>query len=420
MKGILKKVGTAVLALSLFSGAAAATMTACNFFGQEEDPNPGIVNPVDPDDNKEPDDPVIIEPDDPDDEKDPEENPDEKPDEKPDDEKEPDKDPDDEQNPDENPDKDPDENPDDEKDPDDEQGPEKPTRDELLEAEDAIEGYKLNNSGDDFVRDENGNPIKFFKTDEIYDTVMERLDKPATATITTPLKYGYYGEYSSVDVLCANYNSSEKTYTIISLCEYEKTGLENPKTLSVVTFPMDIDAADKKFSKLEEQIAEWKPKNIEDERFDYKVSNLDYDKEEYFTIDVDQDDKEFLDKCVDLAYLDDQKPQNALILFQNRSEEFPAFDIGSHIKIDIKIITFDDSEILIDNREVRSSSVIGDGWVRNIMNYEKDQEEGHTYVVMLENGSKTITNVDKIEYNENLIEDIKDANQKSKNSSREL
>lgn len=411
MKGILKKVGTAVLALSLFSGAAAATMTACNFFGQEEDPNPGIVNPVDPDDNKEPDDPVIIEPGDPDDEKDPEEKPDENPDEKPDDEKEPDKDPDDEQNP--------DENPDDEKDPDDEQGPEKPTRDELLEAEDAIEGYKLNNSGDDFVRDENGNPIKFFKTDEIYDTVMERLDKPISDTITAPLKDGFYGRYSSVDVLCANYNSSEKTYTIISLCEYEKTGLENPKTLSVVTFPMDIEVADNKFSKLEEQIAEWKPKNIEDERFDYKVSNLDYDKEEYFTIDVDQDDKEFLDKCVDLAYLDDQKPQNALILFQNSSDESSGYDIGIHNRIDIKVITFGD-EISIDNREIRSSAQIGIGWVENVMNYEKDKEEGHTYVVLQKNSVKTITNVDKIEYNENLIEDIKEANQKSKISSREL
>ena len=48
------------------------------------------------------------------------------------------------------------------------------------------------------------------------------------------------------------------------------------------------------------------------------------------------------------------------------------------------------------------------------MNYEKDIQDGHTYVVIQENGSELITNVDKIDYNEDISKSIQNAKQKSK------
>ncbi len=44
------------------------------------------------------------------------------------------------------------------------------------------------------------------------------------------------------------------------------------------------------------------------------------------------------------------------------------------------------------------------------MNYEKDIQAGHTYAVLRKMGSKTLLNVDIIEYNEKLMESIRVAN----------
>ncbi len=74
------------------------------------------------------------------------------------------------------------------------------------------------------------------------------------------------------------------------------------------------------------------------------------------------------------------------------------------------VVTFNNSQISIDRRKIYSSMQIGDGWVRNVMNYEKDIQAGHTYAVLRKMGSKTLLNVDIIEYNEKLMESIRVAN----------
>lgn len=408
-KGFLKKLGTIVLGAFMAVSTIGFTvgLTACNF---DDDNDHEIVTPVpdqEPDDPIiDPDDPSIEDPDDgkqdPDDGKEDPENP---PIEEPED---PDKeDPDDGK---EDPDNPPIEEPEEPVNP---PEPDKPSREELIEAFDSIYGYTVSASGDDFIRDENGEPIKTFKSDELYETVETFLKtKTMTATNLTTLYENYYGKFSTVEHLFTNYSDQDNEYTIASLCEYEEPETENDKCFKIVQIPMDLNS--NSFEILEQNLNALRPLDITRTEYDYKVSNLDYATEDYFTIDVDQNDKEFLDKCVDLAYLNEQKPQNSLILFQNGTSEPAGYDIGNHYKIDMKVITFGDSEISIDNREVRSSGVLGAGWVNNIMNYEKDIQDGHTYVVIQENGSKLITNVDKIDYNEDISKSIQNAKQKSK------
>ena len=276
--------------------------------------------------------------------------------------------------------------------------------DEIMAAYDTIYGYQVTADGRDFVRDESGDPITVFKHEELYETVQNFLNSEVSSSSTTTYTSYFYGKFSTVERLLANYNSEENIYTIITLCGYANPETENVRCLNILEIPMDLSS--NSFLALEDQLKDVKPKNMNSINYDYKLSNIEYDTEEYFTINVEQDDKAFLDKCVDLAYLGEEQPQKALILFKAHDGQGAGFNIGNHTLIEMYIVSVVNNTVVIDNRQVRSSAVIGDGWVRNVMNYETDIENGHTYVVIFQNESQELANLDKVFYNENLIEEI--------------
>ena len=421
-KDLLKKAAAVLLGVCLTFGAV-ANMTACSLFGIGGNDN-GIVKPdpsdpenpaIDPDepgvDPSDPENPAI-DPDEPGvDPSDPE-NPATDPDEpgvEPSDPENPAIDPDepgvDPSDP-ENPAIDPDEPV---VDPEPEE-PELPTREEIIAAADTIYGYRVNNRGTDYIRDENGEPIVEFKSDELYDTVIDVFkNKPLSSTISVSFYDNYYGKFSEVNDLYRNYNQDDELYIIASLCEYENPKSENNKTLKILEIPIDLSS--NSFKDLENQLNSLVPLNIKTTNYDYKVSNLDYETENYFQVGDDTNPKEYLDKCVELAYLNEEKPENALILFQNSNFELASYDIGNHYKIDIKVVTFGDNEITIDNREVRSSSVIGNGWIKNVYNYENDIANGKKYVAIVKNGTETITEIGEIDYNESITDQFLEAKQ---------
>lgn len=285
-----------------------------------------------------------------------------------------------------------------------EPAPSGPSLDEIMAAYDLIYGYEVTADGRDFVRDESGDPITVFKHEELYETVMDRFNEPISDITTTPMRHSFYGDFSEAETLFVNYNSGKSLYTIVSLCEYESPETENIRCLKIVEVPLDISS--NSFSELETQLDDLRPKHVEHYGYDYKLSNLELGKEEYFDIDRGVEDVVFLNKCVDLAYLGEEQPQNPLILFKADSFELAGFNIGNHHMIEMYIVSFNNDTVVIDDREVRSSSVIGDGWVNNVMNYETDIENGHTYVVIIQRGSQELANLDKVFYNDYLIEKI--------------
>lgn len=395
-KGFLKKLGTIVLGAFMAVSTIGFTvgLTACNF---DDDNDHEIVTPVpdpEPDDPIiDPDDPSIEDPDDgkedPDDGKD---DPDIPPIEEPED---PDKeDPDDGK---EDPDNPPIEEPEEPVNP-----PEtdKPSREELIEAFDSIYGYTVSASGDDFIRDENGEPIKTFKSDEVHATVIKIFkDKPLAEGSANSCYQALYGTYSSVEDIFMNYNEIDKVYTIASLCEYANPRTENDKTLKVVEIPMDLST--NSFSDLETDLRGMSFGKITTNSYDYKVSYLDT-AEEYFV-----ENKEYLDACVEIAVEQSSMPQ--LILFEQEFVSNGTDMSGSYHTTPMHIVSLNGNEIQVVSKDIHSSSQMGDGWKQNIIDKNED------YVVIdIENKKTiaTITREDYLDYNENIVDELRQKNVK--------
>lgn len=287
-----------------------------------------------------------------------------------------------------------------------EPAPSGPSLDEIMAAYDVIYGYEVTADGRDFVRDESGNPITVFKNEELYETVQNFLDQTISATSSTTFRSRFYGDFSQVETLLANYNATEKEYTILSLCEYENARSENDRALSILEIPMDIDAANNTFSELELQLDALVPKNLTATEYDYKLSNIEY-ADDYLLEVLPYSDKEFADGCINAVYGGGAKPGIVLGLLEDYTTSAGGNDLGMQQVANMAILAIENNTVTVFTKSLRIAER-GNGFVYNILHNYNDT----SYVVILDGDTldgdeteKTI-NLDKIFYNENLIEEI--------------
>ncbi len=368
MKKLLKKFGVAVLSLGVL--ASAATYTACNFFEKEdptEDQNPITVVVDDPDPEENPSQSGIIDPE--------EENPSSSEPEEPVDENPSPSEP--EEPVDENP------SPSEPEEPVDDQGENSggslPTLDELAAEKDKIYGRVLNDAETNFVGDE---PV--FKSDELYDVVMERFEESvAPGIIDTNFIDGVFANYSEYQLFYSNYDYDKELYTLAYLCEYSNTSRDNNKCLRILEIPMDL--SENSFSALRTQLQDLLPKNIDTYSYDYRISNIDYD-EDYLPSTSNVNIKSFIDACILAAYRDTTVPDNVLILLEDYEFSAGAHNLGANAVINVILVELNDDDITIKNKIIYAAE--GDTWfgVTLVNHYDDD-----SYVVVVNGVKDTVT-----------------------------
>ena len=281
-----------------------------------------------------------------------------------------------------------------------EPAPSGPSLDEIMAAYDMIYGYQVTADGRDFVRDESGNPITVFKHEELYDAVENFLKtKTMTTTNLTTLYDNYYSKFSTVEHLLTNYNAEECKYTIISLCEYADPETENYRCLKIVEIPMDL--TENSFDLLEDDLLALRPLEIARTEYDYKLSNIEY-ADDYLPSGIEYSDKEFADGCINAVYGGGARPGIVLGLLEDYISFPGGNDLGPLVIADMTLLEIEDNTVTVFTKSLRIAER-GNGFVYNILHNYNDT----SYVVILDgNASGKTINLDKVFYNENLIEEI--------------
>ena len=268
-----------------------------------------------------------------------------------------------------------------------------------MAAYDVIYGYEVTADGRDFVRDESGNPITVFKHEKLYETIMNVFyNKPMIEGSSFSYYDNFYGDYSSTEDIFWNYNATEKIYTIASLCEYANPRTENDKTLKIIQIPMDLSS--NSFSDLQNQLNNLVLYQIETINYDYKLSNIEH-ADDYLPSGIEYSDKEFADRIATAFYRDTEKPENILVLLEDLTTSSGGYDLGIHDIVDTIIVEFSEVNISIKAKTIRISER-GNNFCYNLIHYYNDE----TYVVVSDILSEKTINLDKVFYNENLIEEI--------------
>ena len=275
-----------------------------------------------------------------------------------------------------------------------------------MAAYDDIYGYQVTNDGRDFVRDESGNYVKVFKSDELYETVMNVLqNKPLAEGSANSCYKSLYGLFSSFEDIFRNYNNEEKVYTIASLCEYSNPRTENDKTLKIIEIPMDLSS--NSFSELESYLTNMNFGSVKTTTYDYKVSNIDY-ADDYLLETIPYSDKEFVDGCINAVY-GGQKPNLVLGLLKDYTFSPGGNDLGMQQVLEMAVVEIDNNNVSVFTKSLRIAEK-GNGFVYNILNNYNDS----SYVVILDGDkSDKAINLDKVSYNETLINEISSAQTKS-------
>lgn len=284
----------------------------------------------------------------------------------------------------------------------------KPTRDELLAELDKIYGKVLNYNGDDFIRDENDEPITAFKHDELYETIMDIFqNKPMIEGSSFSYYDNFYGDYSSIEDIFRNYNREEKVYTIASLCEYSNPRTENDKTLKIVEIPMDLSS--NSFSDLQNQLDNLVLYQVKAENYDYKVSNIEY-ADDYLPEGMGYSDKEFIDGITTAFYKDSTKPQNVLVLLEDLETSSGGYNLGIHDIVDTIVVEINDDNVSIKTKTIRISER-GNNFCYNLINNYNDE----SYVFVSDVLTEKNINLYQTSVNTSLIDDITSAQPKEMN-----
>lgn len=286
-----------------------------------------------------------------------------------------------------------------------EPAPSGPSLDEIMAAYDVIYGYEVTADGRDFVRDEHGDPITVFKHEELHETIMSVFrNKPFAEGSANNCYQALYGIYLSFEDIFRNYNATEKVYTIVSLCEYANPRTENDKTLKIIQIPMDLSS--NSFSELKTYLTDMIFGRVTTIVYDYKLSNIEY-ADDYLPEGFEYTDKEFADGCINAVYGGGARPGIVLGLLEDYFFQAGGNDLGLQEVVDMAVLAIEDNTVTVFTKSLRIAER-GNGFVYNILHNYNDT----SYVVILEGDKldrveteKTI-NLDKVFYNENLIEEI--------------
>ena len=167
-----------------------------------------------------------------------------------------------------------------------------------------------------------------------------------------------------------------------------------------------MDLSSNNFLALEDQLKDVKPKNMNSINYDYKLSNIEY-ADDYLSEEIEYTDKEFADGCINAVYGGGARPGIVLGLLEDYTFSAGGHDLGLQEVVDMAILAIEGNTVNVFTKSLRIA-LKGNGFVYNVINYYNDT----SYVFIIDgyklDGDETekTINLDKVFYNESLIEEI--------------
>ena len=243
------------------------------------------------------------------------------------------------------------------------------TEEEIAAEADKIYGKILNADGTDWEKDEAGNYIEKLKLEEIKNKVVASIEG---MNPKVPYKEEMFSIY-------------DEENDILKIVSYFKD-FDNNSGIYITDVDLDLDSFNNSFAKMDEYLADIRPRNWENYGYVNGYSTLD---DEY---NLNAENKDMTDT---LLLANKLTKDDYLIAFTGPLTEYAADDnIGNSIGFTMSTLTLDEAGNLNWNEYlVKSSTVLGTDWRTNLKDFIDPNYDGPTRVVVKNFKTTYITNI---------------------------
>lgn len=222
----------------------------------------------------------------------------------------------------------------------------------LTDEEIANEANKIymrvpNADGSDWEKDENGEYITKFNLQGVHDTIVE--------VVSDKILYDRCKELGSY------YDEENNVFRLILLMDET-----DRRSLFTSDVPIEFNENDT-LENLATYLSSLRPKDISRTGRDFD----NYNQDDYYA-----QNKEFWDALINIGAENGLFEKDQILMsFKDETEDIGAgWDMGDSFGIEMKVLVKQGNDINLITYKVASSSVLGNGWKNNILNYDKDKE----------------------------------------------